>query len=655
MPVIEKNREYARLLLCAFAILIWGWFNNLLILAIALVFILVISRLVKWRWELEDADFHRIADFSAIVVLLSALYLYSVYSVQGLYVFLRWLPIFFILLVAAQWYSLQSKIPMSALLLSLRRNNQKVHYFDISYVYLLLCLFSAAAAQEKSASIYFAVSVIVMSVLWMQRPRRYQGKAGIMFTLLIVFVGYIGHNGIFYTQQHISSIILAWISSNWRANESHSVTTAIGQVGELKLSDRILFRVNKGKDGKENFYLRLASYSLYNAGSWHSAFPEFKNQSALAKGRWRIQESRANAQLEILGLQGGVQRRLLPLPLGTKWISGLDSIQLRKNAVDVIEIEDAAEFLRFKVGYQELLNNSLPHAADLLVPDNYQKLMKKLRLALDLDNNIQDHQKINKISEYFAKNFRYSLVQQTDLNNYAPLASFLLQDKKGHCEYFATAGALLLRSVGIPTRYVTGFSVQEYSQLEQAYVVRYRHAHAWLEAYVDGNWIELDFTPAIWAEMEAQHAAWWQPVYDLFSNLYFRFNHWRWYGEKGVWSTFGIYIIAVLSIILIWRLRRKKRVSNPLRQKDQTQKKVSKTPIQKILQQLDSISPRSEGETLINWLLRSEFKGKQQLLERIIPLYYESRYNPKGLSNTKEQCLQQEIELWKKQYLAHYA
>jgi DNA-3-methyladenine glycosylase II len=66
---------------------------------------------------------------------------------------------------------------------------------------------------------------------------------------------------------------------------------------------------------------------------------------------------------------------------------------------------------------------------------------------------------------------------------------------------------LLLRQAGIPARYVVGYSAQEFSALEKAFLVRNRHAHAWAVALVDGHWVTVDTTPATWAEQEAEARA----------------------------------------------------------------------------------------------------------------------------------------------------
>jgi hypothetical protein len=77
------------------------------------------------------------------------------------------------------------------------------------------------------------------------------------------------------------------------------------------------------------------------------------------------------------------------------------------------------------------------------------------------------------------------------------LANFLFERKKGHCEYFASSMAVMLRSLGIPSRIVTGFRGGEFNDLTGQYVVRASNAHSWVEAYFPGSgWISFDPTPA---------------------------------------------------------------------------------------------------------------------------------------------------------------
>jgi transglutaminase-like putative cysteine protease len=78
-----------------------------------------------------------------------------------------------------------------------------------------------------------------------------------------------------------------------------------------------------------------------------------------------------------------------------------------------------------------------------------------------------------------------------------PLAQFLFVRKKGHCEYFASAMAVMLRTLGIPSRVVTGFQSGVYNPMTGWQVVRASDAHSWVEAWITGRgWITFDPTPA---------------------------------------------------------------------------------------------------------------------------------------------------------------
>ncbi|HEX9629630.1 MAG TPA: transglutaminaseTgpA domain-containing protein [Pyrinomonadaceae bacterium] len=79
-----------------------------------------------------------------------------------------------------------------------------------------------------------------------------------------------------------------------------------------------------------------------------------------------------------------------------------------------------------------------------------------------------------------------------------PLADFLFNIKAGHCEYFSTAMAVMLRTRGIATRVVNGFLPGEYNEAAGAYTVRQSDAHSWVEVYFpeSHSWVTFDPTPA---------------------------------------------------------------------------------------------------------------------------------------------------------------
>ena len=110
---------------------------------------------------------------------------------------------------------------------------------------------------------------------------------------------------------------------------------------------------------------------------------------------------------------------------------------------------------------------------------------------------------LQRINAYFQQNYTATLLN--DIVGSDSLAEFLGRQKRGHCEYFATATALLLRSQGFPTRIVTGYRGGDFNSYAGALIVRQSHAHAWLEVYLPAHgWLTVDPTPTVAASAENQ-------------------------------------------------------------------------------------------------------------------------------------------------------
>ena len=107
-----------------------------------------------------------------------------------------------------------------------------------------------------------------------------------------------------------------------------------------------------------------------------------------------------------------------------------------------------------------------------------------------------DFDKAAAVENYLRTRFGYTLeLPQTAVKD--PIANFLFERKQGHCEYFASSMAVMLRSLGIPARVVNGFRSDEFNDLTGNYVVRAKNAHSWVEAYFPNyGWQTFDPTPA---------------------------------------------------------------------------------------------------------------------------------------------------------------
>jgi hypothetical protein len=152
-----------------------------------------------------------------------------------------------------------------------------------------------------------------------------------------------------------------------------------------------------------------------------------------------------------------------------------------------------------------------------------ESIVAKASTPLDRANAIESY-----LQTHYAYTLQLSRVAPSD-----PLADFLFVRRRGHCEYFASAMAIMLRTIGIPSRVVNGFSGGEFNDITSQYVIRASDAHSWVEAYIAGQgWMTFDPTPAgntqiapQWSRfmlyMDAMSSFWreWIVNYDLAHQL----------------------------------------------------------------------------------------------------------------------------------------
>ncbi len=106
-----------------------------------------------------------------------------------------------------------------------------------------------------------------------------------------------------------------------------------------------------------------------------------------------------------------------------------------------------------------------------------------------------DLQKARAIENYLQQNYRYSL-KNLSMKRKEPTETFLTETRQGHCEYFASAMALLLRHAGIPSRIVNGFYTDRWNPVGDYFQVEKADAHSWVEAFIDGlGWVSFDPSP----------------------------------------------------------------------------------------------------------------------------------------------------------------
>ena len=521
--------------LVAASLLLWGWSVGHIATAIVLALAFEAGRATRFEQRLARRPelVVRLAAGAALAFLVYALVVES--PPKSLYTWLKYLPLVL--------------LPVALL--------ARYRGLDATHAYAAIALAASGTGSGAGPWLYAAYAALVGWALLARTPRNRRWVASLMLVAAAAF-GHAIHTGIWLLQGQVeelsTELFLDYLSGK---ADPFRERTRIGDLGRIKLSDRIAMRVEVDAPRPDALLLRESSFELYRGGEWRSARPAPRAVARNAD-RWTLSEQPATKHLTVRrSFPGG--EGLLPLPAGTRAIEPLAAEALEVFASGTARLRGGPRFVAYTASYDPEGERGAPNAAlDLDVPANLSVVLEQVIAANGLRQSTPAAS-VEAVAAFFARHFAYSL----DLGERRrTLGDFLLNERKGHCEYFATATVLLLRALGVPARYAAGFSAQEYSALERAFVVRNRHAHAWVTAFVDGRWVDVDTTPASWALSEAEESrSPLGPLLDLFSWMAERaLRAWQELSEGRVDATWGWFLApALLAAVgaLAWRLRRR--------------------------------------------------------------------------------------------------
>jgi protein-glutamine gamma-glutamyltransferase len=630
----------------AVALIAWGALTDNLPGACVMALLLEGVTLAPIKWTLGAREFHRAADLTSIVFAAVAAIQFSRYAVHGIYQILPIIPYCFFPLILAQRASIAQSIPLSALFYSLRRSEAPVERIDLAPHYLVICLVASSTTARGGWWFIVVCALLLVVPLGLARPRRYRRTACALAFSAALALGLIAQYGVVYGQRALEGSMLYWFNQfPWSGFDANTAVTAIGALGRLKLSDQIRVRVTPSRALALPLFLQEASFDRFNYGNWKATDAPFAAVDKIGNQQdWEVAPTHNPLSTLELNFTHARELALLPVPRGTRRVDSPEIAEIQRNRFGTLQAESPPGVLRYRVSLSEPRSTEPPPtAADSEIPADYQTVIGEIGAEIGLVGTTPDEQ-VQRIRDFFLERFKYSLYQQGRAGLRTPLAHFLRESRRGHCEYFASATVLLLREAGIPARYAVGYVVENYSEFERAYIARARHAHAWALAYVDGEWQIVDSTPSVWYELEEFNASSWQTVQDLASWLWYRYQRVM-LADWSDWTGKLIWLVPPLAIALYLRLRR-----SPLAVHDTTVAEADtagkgSSPIAPLLDRLAlaGLRPRP-GETLKTFLHRAtppiagEVSRAQMLRD-----YDRARYGPHRFNPDAERDLARQI------------
>jgi hypothetical protein len=562
--------------------------------------------------------------------------------------------------------------------------------FSFGHVYFCAILLAACLGELADSVAFFPGLLILISWAvagagaWSWKKAGLALPCAMAVTALGAWGGQVGLSALYH---YVTQGRSTW-ESEVSARERQ---TSLGSLGKIKQSPEIKWRLIP-EQGSLPKLIRVASYATYYPTTWRvnevpdgngSVARDFKTPRTLANPANLADPNDefviAPPDLEDLAvaidptlprfrLRGAVPREgtLLPLPANAAALHQFVFEEFDRNSQGTFKLKPSQPVIDARVlwgedfatekppwlliGEKEVDGRKIVREPDLQIPRIEAAMLKEVADEIGLREGKTVAEKIALLERHFFGKFRYTRYNSIprDIKTWAEqdrkvagyveaedptmLGTFLQFTRAGHCEFFATASALLLREVGVPTRYVSGFAVMEIDPVSGEARVRGTHAHAWCRAWDEASesWIDVDLTPPDWANLEPDQASRFQELSDWIQLR--RENLLVWRDRPGNMAIITAVLLTPLLVGLayigrnLWRSRSQVdggKGGRPLAVRPVTPLSALEKPARKLL------GERPPGMPLAPWLAQlSPRLPEPGLLAQALDLHQRLRFDP---------------------------
>ena len=329
---------------------------------------------------------------------------------------------------------------------------------------------------------------------------------GLMVMILI------GGAALFFVMPRLSAGYLGGYSFGTDISSGFSDRVQLGQIGRIQQSKSVVMhiQIDGDKVGKYDLHWRGVALGDFDGHTWSSPREQFvltrrldksfavpDPDTTLRSGREKI--IGYHVLMEPIGTNvfflaprgrsvGGNYRNLTSDSGGAVYDLDSQHMVSQYDATSDIAGPTPGELRKAGRNYSEQITDRY-----LDLPGEDPRVAQLASQVTSSAKN--EYDKAAALETYLRTRYGYTLeLPRTSVKD--PIANFLFERKQGHCEYFASAMAVMLRTLGIPSRVVNGFRSDEFNDITGSYVVRAKDAHSWVEAYFPGyGWQTFDPTP----------------------------------------------------------------------------------------------------------------------------------------------------------------
>ncbi len=370
---------------------------------------------------------------------------------------------------------------------------------QVFFVSLLQILMASELINSISFGIIFLVFLvfIVVSILlghfiregqMVFRP--YLRPIAVITFLTLIFTG------IFFVS------VPRFRSGLWGRSFSKSIKTTgfsdkvdFGSFGEVKLDETVIMRMILDPDVPGSHYLRGMTFNYFDNFAWYDTLKDTR----------RIFRTSEDFKIKVLEENKKFEAEIFLEPIDSSVIFTFKKPYKIESAGFFMRRDTAGSFyMRQKISkrFNYKLFSIDGYTRDNLHIENYLQFPEEIPAVKNLAEEITVNEedtfiKAEIIRDYLLKNYKYSLYTEEPEYNTTAIEDFLFRTREGYCEHFATAMTLMVRSIGIPARLVTGFLSGQKNDFGDYYLIRQSDAHSWVEVFLDDRWITFDPTPPV--------------------------------------------------------------------------------------------------------------------------------------------------------------
>jgi transglutaminase-like putative cysteine protease len=347
------------------------------------------------------------------------------------------------------------------------------------------------------------------------RSRRVIGRPFLLFTCLLSLPIFVFTSLIFVMFPRVGLSILLLGQDRRERVVGFSDRVDLGGVGRLRSDPTIVMRVEHPGLPAEPpvrlaLYLRGASFDRYNGHSWSRTTNPGQARAdqignAVRIRRWPdpVRDRRLRIDLQ------PIDPSVIFVPPDAASLTILTPGGLLPGSSPAIYVGQEGQYsyrtlndagLRYEVSLADGTENPVQtldpvtRARYLAVPADLPPRVAELAKSW-VGTEPDPERRAKRVEAALRKGYRYDLESPSG-GAKNPLDDFLFVSKRGHCEFYSTAMAVMLRTQGVPTRNVNGFIGGTYNRFGKYYAVRQGDAHSWVEVWVEGRgFVRFDPTP----------------------------------------------------------------------------------------------------------------------------------------------------------------